>query len=171
MTDDGPDKSEVIEKEVIAATDRLLEFKLTYSKPEAVSRDQNEKDTITIKFDQSVWYDPNSDVEVNEGRPLVIQLPRQMDPETAAAMASAMDTANGAANTITTGNIVINILLGSSLKFLWGMINTLQFIVFFTEWNVIIPPNADMAIETLRVIALGEFIPYHWLTDPITEQF
>ena len=94
-----------------------------------------------------------------------------MDPETAAAMASAMDTANGAANSITTGNIVINILLGSSLKFLWGMINTLQFIVFFTEWNVIIPPNADMAIETLRVIALGEFIPYHWLTDPITEQF
>ena len=156
---------------MIAATDRLLEFKLTYSKPEAVSRDQIEKDTITIKFDQSVWYDPNSDVEVNEGKPLVIQLPRQMDPETAAAMASAMDTANGAANTITTGNIVINILLGSSLKFLWGMINTLQFIVFFTEWNVIIPPNADMAIETLRVIALGEFIPYHWLTDPITEHF
>ena len=48
VTDDGPDKSEVIEKEVITATDRLLEFKLTYSKPEAVSRDQNEKDTITI---------------------------------------------------------------------------------------------------------------------------
>lgn len=31
------------------------------------------------------------------------------------------------------------------------------------------PPNALMAIETFRVIALGEFIPYDWLTDPLKE--
>ena len=82
-----------------------------------------------------------------------------------------MGAANGAANTVATGNIVLNILLGSSLKFLWGMINTLQFVVFFTDWNVLIPPNAEIAIETFRTIALGEFIPYNWLTDPLTELF
>ena len=27
------------------------------------------------------------------------------------------------------------------------------------------PPNASIAIETFRTIALGEFIPYDWLTD------
>ena len=27
-----------------------------------------------------------------------------------------------------------------------------------------------MAIKEFRVIALGEFIPYHWLTDPINEE-
>ena len=47
------------------------------------------------------------------------------------------------------------------------MINTLQFVVFFTEWKVQFPLNAKIAIETLRVVALGEFIPYHILTDPI----
>ena len=78
-----------------------------------------------------------------------------------------MNAANGAANTVATGNIAINILLGTSLKYLWGMINTLQFVVFFTEWNVMIPPNAKIAIATFRNIALGEFIPYHWLTDPL----
>ena len=33
-----------------------------------------------------------------------------------------------------------------------------------------IPLNAKIAIKTLRVIALGEFIPYHILTDPIKEK-
>ena len=27
-----------------------------------------------------------------------------------------------------------------------------------------------MVIEALRTIALGEFIPFHWLTDPIEEK-
>ena len=82
-----------------------------------------------------------------------------------------MNAANGAANTVATGNVVLNILLGSSLKFLWGMINTLQFVVFFTDWDVVIPPNATLAIETFRTIALGEFIPYEWLTEPLSEPF
>ena len=82
-----------------------------------------------------------------------------------------MDAASGAANSFATGNLVINILLGSSLKFLWGMINTLQFVVFFTEWEVIIPLNALFVIETLRTIALGEFIEYGWLTEPLSEPF
>lgn len=94
-----------------------------------------------------------------------------MDPGQAAAMASTMGAANGAANTLATGSTVLNILLGSSLKLLWGMINTLQFVVFFTEWNVIIPPNAEFAIKTFRTIALGEFIPYEWLTEPLSEPF
>ena len=70
-----------------------------------------------------------------------------------------MDVAQGTANAIATGNIFVNILLGASLKFLWGMINTLQFIVFFTDWKVRIPTNATIAVKTFRKIALGEFIP------------
>ena len=67
-------------------------------------------------------------------------------------------------------NTVVNILLGSSLKLLWGMINTFQFVVFFSEWKKAQqPPNVVIVIQALRSIALGEFIPSHWLTDPIKE--
>lgn len=171
MTDaeDGAEKSEIAQKEVVTATDRLLELRLVHSNPAAVSREGS--DRISIKFDKSIWSDPDTDFEVNEGKPLIIKLPRQMDPGKAEAIASTMDAANGAANTVATGNIIVNILLGSSLKLLWGMINTLQFVVFFTDWEVIIPPNAIMAIETFRTIALGEFIPYEWLTEPLSKPF
>ena len=63
-----------------------------------------------------------------------------------AALTAVLDSAQGAANAFATGNVAINILLGASLKFLWGMINTLQFVVFFTDWNVQIPNNAAVAI-------------------------
>ena len=71
----------------------------------------------------------------------------------------------------TTGSIAINIILGLSLKLLWGLINVLQFIVFCTDWNVMMPPNADIATKTFRIIALGKFIPYDWLTEPLSKPF
>lgn len=82
-----------------------------------------------------------------------------------------MGAANSAGNAVATSNLAVNILLGASLKYLWGMINTLQFVVFFTDWNVQMPPNAILAIKTFRTIALGEFIPYDWLTDKILGVF
>ena len=36
---------------------------------------------------------------------------------------------------------------------------------------MLIPPNAQLAIKTFRTIALGEFIPYEWLTEPLSEPF
>ena len=33
------------------------------------------------------------------------------------------------------------------------------------------PENAAGAIKIIRKFALGEFIPYEWLTDPIADLF
>ena len=111
------------------------------------------------------------DLEINDGEPLIVPLPRQMDPLEAEELSQTMDTATNTANVIATGNIVINVFLGASLKLLWGLINTFQFIVFFTEWKVQIPANSLIALDTLRKIALGEFIPTDWLTEPLAETF
>ena len=99
----------------------------------------------------------------------MVELPRQINPDQAAAIESIAGAAENASQLVALGNGVLNVVLGTSLKFLWSMLNTLQFIVFFTEWNVQVPANAEIAIKTFRSIALGEFIPFHWLTDPIKE--
>ena len=57
-----------------------------------------------------------------------------MDKGMAAAVEGAVGGAMTSSNAVMTTNTIINIILGSSLKLLWGMINTFQFIVFFTEW-------------------------------------
>ena len=66
----------------------------------------------------------------------MFDLPRQLNPEQAEAIQIAIDSVENAANAITTSNIALNLSLSMTLKFLWGMINTLQFIVFFTEWRL-----------------------------------
>ena len=131
---------------------------MTYSNPAAVSRDPTALDQISISLDKKFFSDPATDLEINGGETLILNVPRQIDPAEAEEIASAMTTATNTANTFATGNIVVNIILGSSLKLLWGMVNTLQFVVFFTDLNVLIPANAIIALEFFRTIALGEFI-------------
>ena len=82
-----------------------------------------------------------------------------------------MSAASSISNSFATINLVMQILLGASLKFLWAMINTLQFVVFFTDWKIIIPLNAQFAIEFFRTVALGEFIPTEDITDPLSKPF
>ena len=61
-------------------------------------------------------------------------------------------------NTVSTSSVALNIILGLSLKYLWGMINVLQFVIYMNEWKINWPANANLAVKTLRTIALGEFI-------------
>ena len=70
----------------------------------------------------------------------------------------AMEETTKTLNAFITSSMPLNLVLGVSLKFLWGMVNSLQFIVFMEQWKVNWPPNASIAIKTIRMIALAEFI-------------
>ena len=118
-------------------------------------------------MDDRVFRDPDTDYSINDGSMIEFELQRQIDPEKAAQVEAVAGTASGVATFFTTGNILLNIILGLSLKALWGMINTLQFVVFFTDWNARMPVATEMVIQNFRVIALGEFIPAGFVTDDI----
>ena len=68
-------------------------------------------------------------------------------------------------------NLVLDIVLGSSLKLMWGMVNTLQIIVYFNSVKVDLSVKATVFLDKLRIIALGEFIPYGWLYEYFREQW
>ena len=40
---------------------------------------------------------------------------------------------------VTSGNIVLNIALSYGLKYLWNMVNLLQFLVFIQQWKFSLP--------------------------------
>ena len=95
-----------------------------------------------------------------------------MDAEMGASIESAMAVTQAFGSFTSTGSLVVNIVLGASLSKLWKMINTLQFVVFFTDWNnLYAPPNAMIAIDTFKVIALGEFMPKEDIVDGVKEMF
>ena len=94
-----------------------------------------------------------------------------MDKEQAEAVEAAMESAKAVGGSVAVGTSIGQVLLNMSLKMLWGLINTLQFVVFFSDWQIQLPNNAVIAIKQMRTIALGEFMPSEWLTDPIKSVF
>lgn len=96
-----------------------------HSNPSAVSIDSVTPDQVSISFDSSVFVDPETDFKINGGELLLIELPRQIDPELLEVLESTLSSAGSAANTVGIGTTIVNVLLGTSLKMLWALINTL----------------------------------------------
>ena len=72
---------------------------------------------------------------------------------------------------MSTTNLVLNCFLYVGLKYLWNMVNLLQFEVFMLLWQIQIPYKAEAFLKYLKLLALMEFIPSEWLTDAMSELF
>jgi len=68
------------------------------------------------------------------------------------------------------GNLILNLFLAIGLKYLWNMVNLLQFIVFMRVWLVQIPIETDVFLESLKTLALFEFLPTDQIDDYFKEQ-
>jgi len=61
----------------------------------------------------------------------------------------------------------MNIAMGMSLKYMWNLMNTIQFLIYLPMWRLNIPDNALTVLNSLNSIALGKFIPYEFITSPL----
>ena len=68
-------------------------------------------------------------------------------------------------------NIALNIFLVGALKFLWGLVNILQFLVFMSRWKLDYPGNTLSVLKFIKMIALMEFMPTGWFTDILSDWF
>ena len=68
-----------------------------------------------------------------------------------------------------TTNLILNCFLYVGLKYLWNMVNLLQFEVFMLLWQISIPYKAEAFLKYIKLLALMEFIPSKWLTDAISD--
>ena len=72
-------------------------------------------------------------------------------------------------NVFSTTNLILNCFLYVGLKYLWNMVNLLQFEVFMLLWQISIPYKAEAFLKYIKLLALMEFIPSEWLTDAISD--
>ena len=70
---------------------------------------------------------------------------------------------------ISTTNLILNCILYVGLKYLWNMVNLLQFEVFMILWQIRIPYKAEAFLKYIKLLALMEFIPSQWFIDSISE--
>ena len=70
---------------------------------------------------------------------------------------------------VSTTNLILNCFLYVGLKYLWNMVNLLQFEVFMLLWQISIPYKAEAFLKYIKLLALMEFIPSAWFTDAVSE--
>ena len=77
------------------------------------------------------------------------------------------DSACNSAKTFSIVTFLICLCLGYGLKYLWGTINVLQFIIFMIQWLITIPDNAKVFLTALKMLALMEFMDdvTHWIME------
>ena len=95
-----PEISDILSMKVNKLTRRLIEIELEHSIPPAVSKDPNEKDSVSIRFDALIYYDQFSNFEINDGELIIVELPRQVDQEQEKEIKSAMNSAVSAGGTM-----------------------------------------------------------------------
>ena len=82
-----------------------------------------------------------------------------MNSQQAATIKSAMSKAGTSVKTIVFGNMILNLLMSSSLNMLWGMINTLQLIVLVYLFNINYSFNLMTMFQMIFQISSFAIIP------------
>lgn len=59
--------------------------------------------------------------------------------------------------------------MAQGLKFLWNVINLLQFLVFMQKWKIKIPYETMIWLKALRSITLFEFIPTKSIVNKVSD--
>ena len=47
--------------------------------------------------------------------------------------------------------------LGKAIHAMWGLVNTMQFLVYISRWQVALSPRPRITLKELRRVILGEF--------------
>ena len=68
-------------------------------------------------------------------------------------------------------NLILQLFIAYGLKYLWNVVNIMQFAVYLRLWKLSYPQNVTSFLTAVKVIALLEFLPTEWLTDTVSEWF
>ena len=91
-----------------------------------------------------------------------------MDKEEAKRLEAVAQVVTETAAAVLVLNGLLQVLLGASLKAIWSVVNTLQFIVYFVEIkNLNLSAESRKVITILKMMVLGDF---RWLIIAIKEK-
>jgi hypothetical protein len=88
----------------------------------------------------------DSKTTILKGTRLQLTIDQPLAPADAIETLKSVNSGAEKANILATSSLPVNIVLGASLKFLWGMVNSLQFVVYMKDWKVNWPPNAKLVV-------------------------
>ena len=130
------------------------------------------KDLLKIKVkDNSIFSAVNSGVRIPLDTTLSEELQPQLTIEQQEEAAQLEGQLTGALVVSSWTSVILQFFLAYGLKYLWGIVNIMQFAVFLPLWTINYPALVLAFLKAVKVIAFMEFLPTDWLTDGISDAF
>ena len=89
----------------------------------------------------------------------MVVVPKLEPIEKAPVIELAEATTQAMVTALAPSTLIVNLLLGVSLKKLWSAVNLLQFVTYVNLWKVSLPANLDKFFQKASFFARGDWIP------------
>jgi hypothetical protein len=89
----------------------------------------------------------------------IVVVPKLEPIEKAPVIELAEATTQAMVTALAPSTLIVNLLLGISLKKLWSAVNLLQFVTYVNLWKVSLPANLDKFFQKASFFARGDWIP------------
>ncbi len=100
----------------------------------------------------------------------IVSLPKLEPTEQTSVVELAEATTQAMVTALAPSTLIVNLLLGLSLKKLWSAVNLLQFVTYVNLWKVSLPANLENFFKKANFFARGEWIPKKQIMDVINLQ-
>ncbi|TNV87552.1 hypothetical protein FGO68_gene2096 [Halteria grandinella] len=152
----------ILQWNMINFQERSITIKLNFTNPIGVSNSY-ERDKLEIKFNanSNILKEATTQKQVRITNRLVKDIPRQLDDEDIATLLLQRQSQSikAGATAFVMSNMVLNVVLASSLQYLWGMINVMQLIVHMPLMNLVFPANAVLFYNFIIDISNFDILP------------
>ena len=143
-----------------------------FQSPNSISLDALAKDLLKVKVkDNSIFSSANFGVRIPLDTTLSQELEPQLTVEQQEEAAQLEGQLTSALVATSWTSVIIQFFLAYGLKYLWGIVNIMQFAVFLPMWTINYPTMVLAFLKAIKVIAFMEFLPTDWLTDGISDVF
>ena len=125
-----------------------LMLQVNFENPNFISGSILEPDDLQVVFlKEMLFIDQINKKTVDPKLPIYKELPAQLTQLQAFEAAKLSESSKKTMGVISGGNIALNIVLSYGLKYLWNMVNLLQFLVFIEKWKFNLPYNAKAVLS------------------------
>lgn len=149
-----------------------MTLKLFFENPQDVTTDVLNPDLIHVEFFEHQYFiDAKTYIPFVSNYTIDSEIPPQLTDAEARALIQMEAAMNSSMTVLASGNIIVNLIFSMALKYLWNLINLLQFLIYFEDWLLSIPILPKTFFRTLQYLVYMEFIPHEAITNRLSNAF
>ena len=144
-------ESLISDYELLEMSQLSLKIQIYFKIPDEITENLLDPDQLFIRFKLGkAFIDEEDFMRLEEEFKLKVTLPQQFSLTDYAELESSAERVATATKTFSIMSFLICLALGQGLKYIWNIVNVLQFTIFMLRWGVELPLKTKKYLSTIK---------------------